>query len=153
LENAGVATAVVGLVGGVLGQGVGNQIARLTSRTRELVHEWRELEEGNARRELLRAQVSLLERRHLLLARSLTLAYGGLVTFGVAALLGVAQARSEQLPAWLVGVPLAFGVALLGNAAVHELMSLRVGREALGLEKREMFMESDLPAPTGERRR
>jgi hypothetical protein len=30
---------------------------------------------------------------------------------------------------------------------------LRLARDAIALEKREMFMDTELPAPTGERRR
>ena len=49
-----------------LATGLDNQIGRMTSRMREMMREWRTLPEGDARREVLKAEVAILDRMHLL---------------------------------------------------------------------------------------
>ena len=60
--------------------------------------------------------------------------------------------RRFSVPEVLPVVAFSVGVVLLGCIAVFALASLRLGRDAIALEKREMFMDTRLPAPTGEAR-
>jgi Protein of unknown function (DUF2721) len=152
LIGAAVTPAVMVSACGILATGLDNQIARMTARTRDMVREWRVLGAEDPRRELLKAEVSILDRRHLLLARALGMTYAALLSFVVTSLLYLTQRRFD-LPEVLPVVAFSTGVVLLGIIALFALASLRLGRDAIALEKRELFMESELPAPTGERRR
>ncbi|HEX8820800.1 MAG TPA: DUF2721 domain-containing protein [Archangium sp.] len=149
--GAAVTPAVMVSACGILATGLDNQIGRMTSRMREMLREWRSLPEGEPRREVLRAEVAILDRRHLLLARALGMAYGALISFVMTSLLYLTQ-RRFSVPEVLPVVAFSVGVVLLGCIAVFALASLRLGRDAIALEKREMFMDTRLPAPTGEAR-
>jgi hypothetical protein len=150
--GAAVTPAVLVSACGILAAGLDGQMARLSGRIRELVREWRELPEGAARRELLKAEVSILDRRHLLLARALSLSYGALFAFVLTSLLYLTQRRFE-MPDVLPVLAFAVAVLMLGGIAVFALASLRLGRDAIGLEKQEMFMGDEPPASTGRRQR
>jgi hypothetical protein len=150
--GAAVTPAVMVSACGLLATGLDNQIARMTSRMREMLREWRALPEDHPRREVLREEVAILDRRHLLLARAMGMAYGALIAFVMTSLLYLTQ-RRFAVPEVLPVLSFSTGVVLLGGIAVFALASLRLGRDAIALEKREMFMDTDVPAPTGERRR
>jgi hypothetical protein len=124
----------------------------MTARMREMLREWRSLPEDSPRREMLREEVAILDRRHLLLARAMAMAYGALIAFVMTSLLYLTQ-RRFAVPELLPVLSFSTGVVLLGCIAVFALASLRLGRDAIALEKREMFMDAHLPAPTGERRK
>ncbi|HYO72637.1 MAG TPA: DUF2721 domain-containing protein, partial [Archangium sp.] len=74
--GAAVTPAVMVSACGILATGLDNQIARMTSRTRDMLKEWRSLPDDSPRREVLRLEVGILDRRHRLLARAMALAYG-----------------------------------------------------------------------------
>jgi uncharacterized protein DUF2721 len=150
--GAAVTPAVMVSACGILATGLDNQIARMTSRMREMLREWRSLPEDNPRREMLREEVAILDRRHLLLARAMGMAYGALISFVVTSLLYLTQ-RRFAVPEVLPVLSFSIGVVLLGCIALFALASLRLGRDAIALEKREMFMDADVPVPTGERRK
>ncbi|WNG33277.1 DUF2721 domain-containing protein [Archangium violaceum] len=151
LIGAAVTPAVMVSACGILATGLDNQIGRMTSRTREMLREWRSLPEGHPRREVLRLEVSILDRRHLLLARAMGMAYAALLSFVLTSLLYLTQ-RRFSVPDVLPVASFSLGVVLLGVIALFALASLRLGRDALELEKREMFMGAEHPAPTGERK-
>jgi hypothetical protein len=150
--GAAVTPAVMVSACGILATGLDNQISRVTARMRDMVREWRSLPEDHARRELLRAEVAILDRRHVLLARAMGTAYGALFAFVTTSLLYLTQ-RRFGVPEVLPVLSFSLGVGLLGGVALFALASLRLSRDALALEKREMFMDAELPVPTGERRR
>lgn len=150
--GAAVTPAVMVSACGILATGLDNQIARMTARTRDMLREWRSLPEDDPRREVLREEVAILDRRHLLLARAMAMAYGALIAFVLTSLLYLTQ-RRFAVPEILPVLSFSVGVVMLGNIAVFALASLRLGRDAIALEKREMFMDSSLPSPTGERRK
>jgi len=150
LIGAAVTPAVMVSACGLLATGLDNQIGRMTSRMREMMREWRSLPEGDARREVLKAEVSILDRRHLLLARALGMAYGALISFVMTSLLYLTQ-RRFAVPEVLPVLAFSVGVLLLGGIAVFALASLRLGRDAIALEKHELYLDARVPAPTGER--
>ncbi|WP_257462348.1 DUF2721 domain-containing protein [Archangium lipolyticum] len=150
--GAAVTPAVMVSACGILASGLDNQIARMTSRLREMLKEWRSLPEEDPRREVLKAEVAILDRRHLLLARAMGMAYGALISFVLTSLLYLSQ-RRFGVPDVLPVVSFSVGVVLLGVIAVFALASLRLGRDAIALEKREMFRDAETPSPPGERSR
>lgn len=150
--GAAVTPAVMVSACGILATGLDNQIGRMTARTREMLREWRALPEGNPRREVLRLEVAILDRRHLLLAKAMGMAYAALISFVVTSLLYLSQ-RRFGVPDVLPVLSFSVGVVLLGVIALFALASLRLGRDALELEKREMYLDTDVPAPTGEPKR
>ena len=150
--GAAVTPAVMVSACGILATGLDNQIGRMTARMREMLREWRALPEDHPRREMLREEVAILDRRHLLLARAMGMAYGALIAFVMTSLFYLAQ-RRFAVPELLPVLSFSTGVVLLGFIAVFALASLRLGRDAIALEKRELFTDAHLPAPTGERRK
>ncbi len=150
LIGAAVTPAVMVSACGILATGLDNQVARMTSRMREMLREWRSLPEDNPRREVLRAEVAILDQRHVLLAKALAMAYGALISFVVTSLLYLTQ-RRLNVPEVLPVAAFSLGVVLLGGIAVFALLALRLGRDALALERQELSMEARLPVPTGER--
>jgi hypothetical protein len=147
LIGAAVTPAVMVSGCGILATGLDNQVARMTTRMRDMMREWRSLPEGHARRELLREEVMILDRRHVLLARALMLAYAALLSFVVTSLLYLVQG-SFELPKEAPVVAFSLGVVLLGGIAVFALASLRLGRRAILLEEQELFNEEP-PSPSG----
>ncbi|HZI13552.1 MAG TPA: DUF2721 domain-containing protein [Myxococcus sp.] len=129
---------------GILATGLDNQIARMTTRMREMVREWRALPDGHPRRGLLREEVSILDHRHALLARAIGLTYAALLSFVVTSLLYLAK-RHMDIPEALPVLPFSLGVVLLGGTAVLALASLRLSRRAIWLEKQELFEELQSP--------
>jgi hypothetical protein len=147
LIGAAVTPAVMVSGCGILATGLDNQVARMSSRVREMIREWRGLPEGHPRRALLRLEVAILDRRHVLLARALMLDYAALLLFVVTSLLYLVQ-RRFAVPEVAPVVTFALGVVLLGGIAVYALASLRLGRRAILLEKQELFEEPP-PSPPG----
>jgi Protein of unknown function (DUF2721) len=139
--GAAVTPAVMVSACGILATGLDNQIGRMTSRMREMLREWRSLPAEDPRREVLRAEVAILDRRHLLLARAMGMAYGALISFVLTSLLYLSQ-RRFGVPDVLPVVSFSVGVVLLGVIAVFALASLRLGRDAIALEKRELYEDT-----------
>jgi hypothetical protein len=149
LIGAAVTPAVMVSGCGILATGLDNQVARMTTRVRDMVREWRTLPEGHARRGLLRQEIVILDRRHALLARALMLDYAALLSFVVTSLLYLVQ-RRFSVPEVAPVVSFLLGVVLLGGIAVYALASLRLSRRAIRLEMRELFEEppsSSAPHP------
>jgi hypothetical protein len=149
LIGAAVTPAVMVSGCGILATGLDNQVARMTTRVREMVREWRSLPEGHARRELLRQEIVILDRRHGLLAKALMLDYAAILSFVVTSLLYLVQ-RRFSVPEVAPVLSFLLGVALLGGIAVFALLSLRLSRRAIQLEMRELFEEppsSSAPHP------
>ena len=136
--GAAVTPAVMVSACGILATGIDNQIARMTTRMREMMHEWRALPEGSPRREVLREEVRILDRRHAILARAQGFVYAALLSFVVTSLLYLVQ-RRFALPEVLPVLSFTLGVVLLGGLALLALASLRLSRRAIALEKREML--------------
>lgn len=141
LIGAAVTPAVMVSGCGILATGLDNQVARMTTRVRDMVREWRSLPEGHARRGLLRQEIVILDRRHALLAQALMLDYGALLSFVVTSLLYLVQRRFD-VPEVAPVVSFLLGVVMLGGIAVFALLSLRLSRRAIRLEMRELFEES-----------
>ena len=149
LIGAAVTPAVMVSGCGILATGLDNQVARMTTRIREMVREWRLLPEGHARRALLRQEIVILDRRHGLLAVALMLDYAAILSFVVTSLLYLVQ-RRFSVPEVAPVLSFLLGVALLGGIAVFALLSLRLSRRAIRLEMRELFEEppsSSAPHP------
>jgi hypothetical protein len=149
LIGAAVTPAVMVSGCGILATGLDNQVARMTTRVREMVREWRSLPEGHARRGLLRQEIVILDRRHGLLATALMLDYAAILSFVVTSLLYLVQ-RRFSVPEVAPVLSFLLGVALLGGIAVFALLSLRLSRRAIRLEMRELFEEppsSSAPHP------
>jgi len=140
LIGAAVTPAVMVSGCGILATGLDNQVARMTTRVRDMVREWRTLPEGHARRALLREEIVILDRRHALLAKALMLDYAALLSFMVTSLLYLVQ-RRFGVPEVAPVVAFSLGVVLLGGIAVYALASLRLSRRAIRLEIRELFEE------------
>lgn len=122
---------------GILATGLDNQIARMTTRMRDMMREWRTLPDGHPRRPVLREEVAILDRRHALLARAIGLTYAALLSFVITSLLYLAK-RHVDIPEALPVVPFSLGVVLLGTMAVFALASLRLSRHAIALERQEL---------------
>jgi hypothetical protein len=133
---------------GILATGLDNQIARMTTRMRDMMREWRTLPDGHPRRSLLREEVVILDHRHALLARAIGLTYAALLSFVVTSLLYLTK-RHFEIPEPLPVLTFSLGVVLLGGTAVLALASLRLSRRAIWLEKQELFEELQSP-PTSE---
>jgi len=146
LIGAAVTPAVMVSGCGILATGLDNQVARMTTRVREMVREWRTLPEGHARRGLLRQEIVILDRRHALLAKALMLDYAALLSFVVTSLLYLVQ-RRFSVPEVAPVVSFLLGVALLGGIAVYALASLRLSRRAIRLEMKELFEEPPSSSP------
>ncbi|HYH97171.1 DUF2721 domain-containing protein [Hyalangium sp.] len=140
LIGAAVTPAVMVSGCGILATGLDNQVARMTTRVRDMVREWRTLPEGHARRALLREEIVILDRRHALLAKALMLDYAALLSFMVTSLLYLVQ-RRFGVPEVAPVVAFSLGVVLLGGIAVYALASLRLSRRAIRLEIKELFEE------------
>jgi Protein of unknown function (DUF2721) len=138
LIGAAVTPAVMVSGCGILATGIDNQIARMTTRMREMMREWRELPEDSPRREVLREEVFILDARHAMLARAQGMTYGALLSFVGTSLLYLVQ-RTLHIPEALPVLSFSLGVVLLGGLALFALASLRLSRRALALEKRELL--------------
>lgn len=125
---------------GILATGLDNQIARMTTRMRDMMREWRTLPEGHPRRGLLREEVGILDRRHALLARAIAFTYSALLSFVMTSLLYLTK-RHVDIPEALPVLSFSVGVVLLGCMALLALASLRLSRRAIYLEKRELYEE------------
>jgi hypothetical protein len=86
------------------------------------------------------------------LDQAMGMAYGALISFVMTSLLYLTQ-RRFAVPEVLPVLAFSVGVLLLGGIAVFALASLRLGRDAIALEKHELYLDANLPAPTGERKR
>lgn len=88
--------------------------------------------------ELLRQEVAILDRWHAILARAIAFTYTALLAFVVTSLLYLTK-RQTQLPEALPVVSFSVGVLLLGATALLVLVSLRLSRRAIELERQELF--------------
>lgn len=145
---AAVTPAVMVSACGLVALGLDNQIARMSSRVRELAREHREAGLPAARRALVEAQVRVLDRRHGLYSRALLLVYGALFAFVVTSLLWLADAFVDIPPAFPV---ILFGVGVLMLAAMAVLVVAAIGlaRETVRAEAGEVLPRSGA-APGGE---
>ncbi|MCK8498876.1 DUF2721 domain-containing protein [Myxococcus fulvus] len=144
LIGTAVTPAVMVSACGIVATGLDNQIARMTTRMREMLREVRLLPEGHTRREVLRQEVDILDRRHAILARAIALTYTALLSFVVTSLLYLTK-RQLDIPEPLPVVAFALGVLLLGAVAVLALASLRLSRLAIQLEREELFGSKRAP--------
>ncbi|MCP3102164.1 DUF2721 domain-containing protein [Myxococcus sp. K15C18031901] len=144
LIGTAVTPAVMVSACGIVATGLDNQIARMTTRMRDMLREARQLPEGSSRRELLGQEVAILDRRHAILARAIALAYTALLSFVVTSLLYLAK-RQLDIPEALPVMSFALGVLLLGAVALLALASLRLSRLAIRLEREELFRDSRSP--------
>jgi uncharacterized protein DUF2721 len=138
---AAVTPAVMVSACGLVALGLDNQVARMSSRVRELAREHREAGLPPARRALVEAQVRVLDRRHGLYSRALLLVYGALFAFVVTSLLWLGDAFVDIPPAFPV---ILFGVGVLMLAAMAVLVVAAIGlaRETVRAEAGEV-----LPGP------
>ncbi|ADO75234.1 DUF2721 domain-containing protein [Stigmatella aurantiaca] len=146
--GAAVTPAVMVSGCGILATGLDNQVARVTTRMRDMVREWRTLPEGHRRRGVLRQEVAIMDRRHALLARALLLDYAAILSFVVTSLLYLLQ-RRFGVPEVAPVVSFSLGVILLGGIALYAMASLRLSRRAMWLEKQELFEEDAAPSARG----
>jgi hypothetical protein len=110
----------------------------MAHRLRELVREHRGADASDRRREVLAAQVAVLNRRHGLYSRALLLVYGSVFVFVLTSLLGLAQAF-VAVPA---GFPLALfgaGVVMLAAAALFVVAAIQLARATIRAEAREVL--------------
>lgn len=139
---AAVAPAVMVSACGLLALGLDNQAARMTGRLRDLAREYRGLDPSNPRAAAVRMQTRILSRRHGLYVVALTCNYAALLAF---VLTSATALWSEVLP--LRGLTVAFfgaGVILLGTTAASALSSVRLSRNAIVMEEREV-LTGELP--------
>ncbi|MFP2929598.1 DUF2721 domain-containing protein [Pyxidicoccus sp. 3LG] len=146
LIGTAVTPAVMVSACGIVATGLDNQIARMTARIRDMTREWRLLPVGHPRREVLRLEVAILDRRHAILARAIGFTYWALLSFVVTSLLYLSK-RQLDIPEFLPVTSFSLGVVLLGCVALLALASLRLSRRAIALERQEMFEEMGPPPP------
>ena len=144
LIGTAVTPAVMVSACGIVATGLDNQIARMSARIRDMTREWRLLPEGHARRAVLREEVAILDRRHAILARAIGVTYAALLSFVMTSLLYLVK-RHLDIPEALPVLSFSLGVVLLGCMALFALASLRLGRRAIALERRELFEEPEPP--------
>jgi hypothetical protein len=142
LIGAAVTPAVMVSGCGILATGLDNQIARLTARIRDMAREWRSLPEGHPRRDVLKQEVAILDRRHGILARAMSLTYAALLSFVATSLLYLLKRTVIAVPEVLPVLTFSLGVGLLGVLALFALASVRLSRRAIKLEVDELFSES-----------
>ena len=139
---AAVTPAVMLSACALLALGLDNQAARMTTRLRELAREYRSLAEGEPRRATLREEVNVLSRRHAHYTRSLLCTYGALLAFVITSL----SALAAGYTGWSDAVPLVVfvaGVTLLVGAVVFTLLAVRLSREAVVFEERDVMFGAE----------
>jgi hypothetical protein len=135
---AAVTPAVMLSACALLALGLDNQAARMGTRLRELAREFRSLAAAAPRRATLREEVLILARRHTHYTRSLMCTYAALLAFVVTSL----SALAAGYTGWSDAVPLLFfatGVVMLVGAVAFTLLAVRLSREALVFEEREVL--------------
>jgi hypothetical protein len=125
---------------GLLFIGVQTKNLHLADRVRDLMREYREAISRNdtERREALRAQIVLFERRIRLSQRALELLYGAIVSFVTTTLL---LAVAPWIGQATVPTPVTAGIFLLGIASlllalVLESLEMRAGLSTIAIETR-----------------
>jgi hypothetical protein len=129
---------------GLVALGLDNQIARMSTRVRELAREHREGLSA-ARHALVEAQVRVLDRRHGLYSRALLLVYGALFAFVVTSLLWLADSFVE-IPAAFPLILFGLGVGMLAAMAVLVVASIHLARDTVRAEAGEVLDDAG-PAP------
>lgn len=150
LIGAAVTPAVMVSGCGILATGLDNQIARMTARIRDMAREWRSLPEGHPRRDLLKLEVAILDRRHGILARAMSLTYAALLSFVATSLLYLLKRTDVDVPEVLPVLSFSLGVGLLGALAIFALASVRLSRRAIKLELQELVNEAPRSPPPGD---
>lgn len=130
---AAVTPAVMVSACGLVALGLDNQIARMSGRLRDLTREHRDPALPSARRELVEAQVRVLDRRHGLYSRALLLVYGALFAFVVTSLLWLGDAFLPIPPVFPV-LLFALGVLMLAAMAVLVIAAIGLARETVRAE-------------------
>lgn len=141
---AAVTPAAMASACGLVALGLDNQIARMSTRVRELAREHRD-GLSPARHALVEAQVRVLDRRHGLYSRALLLVYGALFAFVVTSLLWLADGFLDIPAAFPVSL-FGLGVAMLAAMAVIVVASINLARETVRAEASEVLAD-DAPAP------
>lgn len=139
---AAVTPAVMVSGCGLLALGLDNQAARMTGRLRELAREFRATDDARRMRHV-QAQTRILSRRHRLYAVALMANYSALLSFlltsATALWFGVA---AHEVVLGLFGT----GVVLLSVMALCTLLSVRLSRNAIEVEEREVLTDPEGPA-------
>jgi hypothetical protein len=133
-----VTPAVMVSACGLVALGLINLVQVLAGRLREVAREYRNPSITARRRENLRAQVSILGRRHRTVTWALFLDYGAILAFAVTSLLFLGHGvflvpRAIEAMAFLVGV------LLLCAAAGFAIMAVHLNGGALRLEQEDVL--------------
>jgi uncharacterized membrane protein (DUF485 family) len=143
---AAVAPIVMVSAAGLLFIGVQTKNLHLADRVRDLMREYREAVtcNGKERREAIRAQIVLFERRIRLSQRALELLYGALVSFVMTTLL---LAVAPWMGPTAVPTPVTAGIFILGIASlllalVLEFLEMRAGLSTIAIEMRAVSEDS-----------
>lgn len=138
---AAVTPAVMVSACGLLALGLDNQAARMTGRLREIAREFRATDDERRARHL-RAQTRVLSKRHGLYTVALLANYSALLSFLLASATAlVFGAGASGVAAALFGV----GVLLLAVMATCTLSSVRLSRQSIVIEEREVLRDRDAP--------
>jgi len=144
---AAVTPAVMVSACGLVALGLDNQIARMSSRVRELAREHRDAGVPPARRALVEAQVRVLDRRHGLYSRALLLVYGALFAFVVTSLLWLGDAFVAIPPAFPV-ILFGLGVGMLAAMALLVVAAIGLARETVRAEAGEVLPPAGTATPS-----
>jgi len=135
---AAVTPAVMVSACGLVALGLDNQIARMSVRLRELAREHRDSDLSRSRRQMVAAQVAVLDRRHGLYFRALILVYAAMFAFVLTSLLWLGQAF-VPIPVELPVVVFALGVLMLAGMAVLAMASVQLARHTIRAEAAEVL--------------
>ena len=130
---AAVTPAVMVSACALVALGLDNQIARMSTRVRDLVREDRSADIPPERRVLIAEQVSILDRRHGLYSWALLLDYGALFAFVLTSLLWLAE-PVLPVPHDLPVVLFALGVFALAAMALFVIASISLARSTIRSE-------------------
>ena len=140
-----IATAVAPIVmvsaAGLLFIGIQTKNLHLADRIRDLLREYRAAggPESTARREAIRAQVALFEKRVRTSQRALEAIYVAIFCFVATAMLLAATPWLGRMPVLPVaGALFTIGIAFVLLAIVLEFLEMRVGLETVVLELRSL---------------
>jgi len=138
---AAVTPAVMVSGCGLLALGLDNQAARMTGRLRELAREYRTTDDERRARHL-RSETRVLSRRHGFYTVALLANYSALLSFLLSSAAALAFGAHGQTPMLLL---FALGVVLLATMAICTLLSVRLSRQSIVIEEREVLREQDAP--------
>jgi uncharacterized membrane protein (DUF485 family) len=140
-----VAPIVMVSATGLLFIGVQTKNLHLADRVRDLMREYRETDSNDTnRREAIRAQIVLFEKRIRLSQRALESLYGAIVSFVMTTLLlAVAPWTGQPIVSTSVtGGIFILGIASLLLALVLEFLEMRAGLSTIAIETRAVSEDS-----------